>query len=306
MKIAAKNIVWPVVFCMLFGVFLLTHPQNSCAQFSADFSGGSVHVGDDTGTCSPTEAGALKYDPAALGSVLESPSFGLLAHWPMDTIVGGITQDVVGAHNGTVTNAYVSTNIGVVAGSIRTSGATNSTITVGDALDFPGNAPYTIVVWFNAQSYAVAYPSIISKLNTTGTREGYFFGIHDGSVEPTLSMNCGRFLNSVQSNVTYSVGPFPVKSWHHVVCTYDGARLRLYWNGVLVKNTSSPAAIIDNTNAFVISRNSDAYTDDVRIYNRALSLTEIQTLYVCGLNGVCAGSGGVGLQYCNGAKWKRL
>ena len=68
--------------------------------------------------------------------------------------------------------------------------------------------------------------------------------------------------------------------WHHYALSYDGATVRLYYDGAL----RGEWALALNTGAadFVIGRwqndSFDGLIDDVRVYDRALSLTEIQAL----------------------------
>ena len=65
--------------------------------------------------------------------------------------------------------------------------------------------------------------------------------------------------------------------------TYDGAALRLYVNGVLTATQARTGAIETNTSPVRIGGNSpygeffQGLIDEVRVYNRALSQTEIQT-----------------------------
>lgn len=76
----------------------------------------------------------------------------------------------------------------------------------------------------------------------------------------------------------------PVNAWTHVAMTYDGTRLVLYVNGLQVatnpaggtiQSTASPLWIGGNTPYGEFFR---GVLDDVRVYNRALTPTEIQTI----------------------------
>jgi hypothetical protein len=74
-----------------------------------------------------------------------------------------------------------------------------------------------------------------------------------------------------------------VNTWSHVAGTYDGATLRLYVNGALVVSQAFTGPIFTSTGALRIGGNAiwgEYFTgriDDLRIYNRALSLAEIST-----------------------------
>lgn len=90
-----------------------------------------------------------------------------------------------------------------------------------------------------------------------------------------------------------------INAWEHWAMVFDGTqsgdenRLKFYFNGTpqeLVFNGTIPATLNSSDTAVVIGdRGSDApqYSwngsiDDVRIYNRALSASEILNLYTLG------------------------
>jgi hypothetical protein len=71
--------------------------------------------------------------------------------------------------------------------------------------------------------------------------------------------------------------------WTHVAGTYDGTTLRLFINGVQTASIAISGPIATSTGPLRIGGNSmwgeffQGRIDEVRIYNRALSQTEIQT-----------------------------
>jgi hypothetical protein len=74
----------------------------------------------------------------------------------------------------------------------------------------------------------------------------------------------------------------PVNTWTHVAGTYDGATLRLCVNGVATASVPVSGAMPTSTGALRIGGNSiwgeyfQGRLDEVRVYNRALSVAEIQ------------------------------
>jgi hypothetical protein len=75
----------------------------------------------------------------------------------------------------------------------------------------------------------------------------------------------------------------PVNAWTHVALTYDGSALRLFVNGTQVATRSVGGTIQSSTNPLWIGGNQpygEYFTgliDEVRVYSRALSATEVQT-----------------------------
>lgn len=77
------------------------------------------------------------------------------------------------------------------------------------------------------------------------------------------------------------------KGWQHVCITYDGAVLRMYYNGKMEKESKVTRTIRHTDTPLTIGSGNDGYADypwsgkidDVRIYNRALNSKEVAALY---------------------------
>lgn len=77
--------------------------------------------------------------------------------------------------------------------------------------------------------------------------------------------------------------PLPLNQWVHLAATFDGTVARMYMDGVLVGQGpfNGPNQTIVRTNAFVGRSNwgdplADADIDNLRIWNRSLSVGEVQ------------------------------
>ena len=81
----------------------------------------------------------------------------------------------------------------------------------------------------------------------------------------------------------------PLNKWEHVLYTVSGSRARLYINGVLAFTFTDSTAIGAPTPYKFIGADQNAsgdpqqyfpgLLDDVRVYNRALSATEVRAIY---------------------------
>ena len=75
----------------------------------------------------------------------------------------------------------------------------------------------------------------------------------------------------------------PVNTWSHVAVTYNGTTFTLYRNGAVVATSATSGMIQTTATPLRIGGNVpygeyfQGRIDDVRVYNRALSATEIQT-----------------------------
>ncbi len=74
----------------------------------------------------------------------------------------------------------------------------------------------------------------------------------------------------------------PTNSWTHLAATYDGTTLKFFVNGVQVSSKPGVGPIAASSGALRVGGNGawgeyfKGLIDDVRIYNRALSATEVQ------------------------------
>jgi hypothetical protein len=87
--------------------------------------------------------------------------------------------------------------------------------------------------------------------------------------------SAGPTQNNIESDSVITTGV-----WYNIVSTYDGATARLYINGVQQSNTVSPGSISLETSGTVrLGSNVKGILDEMRIYDRALSASEILEIY---------------------------
>ncbi len=161
----------------------------------------------------------------------------------------------------------------------------------GQAIDFSGTGQYaiapdsapldvtdavTITGWIRPEKVA---NQIILKKTIGTTASG--FGLSLGS-NNKISFQINGGTSTVQSLTNYATDG---TTWQHVAATFDGTNLKIYINGILDNTTAvASTAITPNTTALGIGAQSDGTTlyqgalDDVRIFNRAMTMGEIQAL----------------------------
>jgi len=185
-------------------------------------------------------------------------------------------------------------NDGVVNGAILTAdrfGNQNSAYKFNGNGDFilvpdsPGLNPTasTVSVWINVASSSIPM-DIVSKDGESSERQ--YLLLSNGGFRAHVGDSNGNF--------NYSDGQTPILagSWYHLVQTYDGTSLKMYVNGqyesAATLNVAS-GGVTTSTQPVRIGggapTNNDLQLwfngaiDDVRIYDRALSETEIGQLY---------------------------
>ena len=216
-----------------------------------------------------TQAGTSDHN----SSSRPGPNFGLVAWYPFD----GNASDMSGnGSHGTVN--------GVTLGADRFG-------QIGMAYDFDGVNDKIIVngSWPNANS-----SRSVSAWYKAPSHKGNIFTFGDGLLQKAR-FSVGLNFNNIHGSLGF-IGQgrdqmFSVNglyhAWNMILLTYDGLLGNLYLNGdvlsesfnyILETNGSMPLIIGSNS----LNRNDEFFSgciDDVRIYNRALSAFEVQTLY---------------------------
>ena len=100
------------------------------------------------------------------------------------------------------------------------------------------------------------------------------------------NLQAGFRIAGVNTTVTVNSNMFAeTGAWHHVAATYDGTQVSGYYDGQLIAQKSASGNVAQNNKKLAIGgrpgdgRGFDGRFYDVRIYDRALTDSEIQTLY---------------------------
>lgn len=134
----------------------------------------------------------------------------------------------------------------------------------------------SISLWLKAVAFAPYRPFVFKgTVKTHPFTDGYgILGLDEGNA-------ITFYVNHSDNYCVWKA--LTVGDWHHVVGTYDGSYLRLYVDTVAATPVAYSGAINHAGDLILGSVNASATTEgtfqDVRIYNRALSQTEITMLY---------------------------
>jgi hypothetical protein len=156
--------------------------------------------------------------------------------------------------------------------------ATAGYVDVGDSYDAPGLAPFSLEAWVRPPSTPDGdYHEIISKWHEPTGRAGFEL-LYIGS-----EVRFAREVNDTMLD-TLAAGGLPAGVYTHVVATYDGAMMRLYFNGTPVGAKASVLTLADNAIAFQIGIGGNAgFTgelDEVAVYDHALSSTRVMAHFM--------------------------
>src|SRR3989344_4532273 len=210
-------------------------------------------------------ASTINKSPNYLGS-----SNGLVGYWTMDGnsvnwATGAVTDSSGRGNTGTITNMATSTAIGKI----------------GQALSFDGVNDYMRAVITSVPTEFTVTAWI--KLNEIG-REQHFAEFTSNQFYVASNNRLGTGIWGTAAGIT----TLAISTWYHATITRTPAgAIVLYLNGSQegtgtgAVNPASPFVIGDFYN-LTGNYQFNGLIDDVRVYNRALSAEEIQTLFNSG------------------------
>lgn len=233
-------------------------------------------------------------DPAMLeiGTDLAISPFthGLAGYWRFDEGSGIVINDSAGfGSNGTVSNSP-SWPIGRAGSALDFNG-------VNQSAAVPNNTNYTnllnpsnnMSVLFWSKKDVSPPPIDTGLVSKTGGNRVNGFGFSYANSSNDLRFYINRFDGTGSGGYVTANISSPTGSWYHTVGTYDKKNLRLYINGSEVASTPHTVGIgVATIKPVEISRIEtgagtytyvDATIDEVLMYSRTLSASEIKAIY---------------------------
>jgi hypothetical protein len=213
-----------------------------------------------------------------LSSLVEE---GLIAHWAMDEGEGKVLRDLSGnGHDGTIEGA-------IWRSGVRNSGLAFRTRYAHvklDSIALPER--FSIAVWGRVDEKAGRGQPVLSNTPDEGSSEGFRLAINvtkEGEPRAVFYSSDG---NEV-AKATSPPGLLATAKWHHVVAVVDRVQgqATLYVDGAkagfatpIVKSFRSTGPLRIGQIGQGQSGPPDRSIDELRIYDRLLSLSEIQVL----------------------------
>ena len=235
---------------------------------------------------------ALVFATSCFGQVpLEVPTNDLISWYGFD----GNTDDAHTwqAHCEAHSPSFVLDRFGLESRAIEFDGVDDEMV-VPDLGQYSDLNELTVSMWVKFE----AYPNFSSengghalfmKTQPVGANAVVQFSIYTEYDHNALRFDT-RFVNGTQINLRFE--PFSEslepETWHHLACRFDGTKNQIFWEGALVAESDTyPQMSILNTSYDVMTStafgNIDRWQgslDDLGTWSRALSMAEIQALYM--------------------------
>jgi len=195
----------------------------------------------------------------------------LVGWWKLDEAAGTTVADAGGNHAGALAGDPTWTQ-GLLGGALAFDGQDDH-VDLGTTADLNVTAQITVAAWIKVKAFDMDWQTIIAKGDTA-----WRLSRDQGD---NLHFACtGLWPEWVRGKAGVNDG-----QWHHVAGVYDGSELRLYIDGKLDASVKTQGSINANTHPVWIGDNAEepgrawnGLIDDVRLYNYALSQTEIEIL----------------------------
>ena len=214
------------------------------------------------------------------GSCLPPPA-GLVSWWTAD----GTVTDSAGTNEGTMEGGagFAAGEVGLAFDFQNGSGYVQ--VPDSPSLNFGGN-DFSIELWANFTSLT-GNRALIAKDNGPGADNKWIFWLNGSQLQ--------FLVGAGTSQTTVGTAAFTpaLNTWHHLAVTRNGLLFSFYVDGALVSTGSSGTPIPTITAPLTIGQAEGGnfmggLEDEVSIYGRALSASEVQSIYEAGTAGKCA------------------
>jgi hypothetical protein len=255
-------------------------PENAALTYIWDFGDGTGSTSANpskTYTVSGQYVAQLRVSdgtntsvPSTVNISVGNSAAGLVAAYGFEEGSGSVTADISGNGNqGSISGATWSSS-GHFGKAL--SFGPNALVSINNSASIDLTSGMTVEAWVYPTSVN-GWMNVVYKSGSSAVSY-----VLQGSTSPSNLASLGGSFSA--SNLSAS-SPLPVNTWSHLAGTYDGTSMNLYLNGLLVASRPQTGAIDSSAGTLsiggnpVYGENWTGLIDEVRIYNRALSQSEI-------------------------------
>lgn len=211
----------------------------------------------------------------------------LLGYWPLEEGQGSITEGLgtLGV-GGTLINTTWENSLEVEnsSNSVGFNGV-DSRIDLNGSVDITSLA-FSISLWANIDSFGIQDGRFISKATGVNDQDHYWMIstiLNGGTHRLRFRLKAG----GTTTTLIADSGDLIIGEWNHIAAIYDGNSMSLYLNGVSIASIPKSGVISSSTSVPVSIGNQPpgaglrpfhGKIDEVRLYERAITLAEIGSL----------------------------
>lgn len=198
----------------------------------------------------------------------------LIAYYKLDGTSGAVIDSTGNGYDGT-NNGATRGSGGIISNAFDFDGASDYSISDVN-IGINGNNPRSFSFWANGCAAQIDY-----FLTTGGNSASHDFGL--GHLSDCSLYFHGFADDFATSEIMLSTG------WQHLVLTYNGTHVKIYINGSLASGGEAAKPSLDTTDAPLyfatkpnLANSYDGTIDEVSVWNRTLSESDISDLYNSG------------------------
>lgn len=273
--------------------------SQSSTSYKLTSSGGESIVGNGQGGSYKVGMGYVAQLDKSLTLSLQ-PS-GLKAYYPLEENSGTFTRD----SSINTSNADLQTGTTWTTGKIGNAVNTNASsyVQVPDSTNLTFSQNMTVSLWAN-QASASTDKALIAHWNQAVSSS---WALQTGTSASVLRVFIANSQGDTGGNCVDTDGAWSAGSWHHVALVYDGTqstaldRAKVYIDGVVrpmsVCLGTIPSSLQDSSSYLTIGamrglgRYFNGSLDEVKMFNRSFTPSEVKAEYDAGVAGNTAGLG---------------
>ncbi len=206
-------------------------------------------------------------------------SNGLVSQWTFDEGSGSVVEDSIGSNTGSLVNNPTWAS-GMQGSALQFDGTSNY-VNVEDSTSLQPSQ-ISVSFWVKRNGAQPDWAKMLMKGSGAAAPWGSYKFEFSGSSDTNFYWMVGFTDNT--SGVVSSVTSLADNQWYFVTGTYDGTRVRLFINGNPESYSEVTKTIKYDTTPLTIGAGPgysffNGSIDDVRVYNRALSISEVKSIY---------------------------
>jgi hypothetical protein len=235
-----------------------------------------------------TQAEINELQTSGMASIFSPLAAGLIAHWPLDEVVGTRTPDVVGGMDMNLSNLTADDLAPGKFGNAFSFSNERQTLlsrvhSPGEALPANQYDSFTISLWAQVTGPGQNDLRLFSEASTTSSDPLFNIGTDNPGVTGQVDLFFRQSGWPTVDHIKTELEPFDGE-WSHVVFVQDNRQRRIYIDGQLdsleIPEKPEGSWQVDNTTIGGILRASASHwvtglIDEVAIWNRALTQEEI-------------------------------
>ena len=199
---------------------------------------------------------------------------GLVAAYSLDEGSGTSVADASGNGNAGTISGAIWTSSGKYGNALAFRADDSARVTIPNSGSLQLTTGMTLEAWVNPSAAGNVWRDVMMK----GNDNYYLESSSSRASKPVAGMVIGS--THVSANGTAALAQ---NTFTHLAATYDGTAIRLFVNGTEVSSRAASGSIVTSTSPLQIGSDStfgqyfDGTIDEIRVYNAALTQSQIQT-----------------------------